>query len=59
MGNRLEKDFLGAKELAHSVYYGMLTLRGEKNFHITGIPTSLEPKRNAIVTGIALARVIF
>jgi anaerobic C4-dicarboxylate transporter len=62
---------------------------GKQNFHITGIPTSLEPKRNdgsriaainfdlqymlnhsfmmtglvvtsvAVITGIALARVIF
>ena len=44
MGNRLEKNFLGAKELADSVYYGVQTLRGKEDFHITGI---------------ALARVIF
>jgi|SRR5687768_11731693 len=43
MGNRLEKDFLGAKELAESVYYGVQTLRAKENFHITGIPMSLEP----------------
>ena len=43
MGNRIEKDFLGAKELPENAYYGVQTLRGKENFHITGIPMSLEP----------------
>jgi len=43
MGTRIEKDFLGAKELPDDAYYGVQTLRGKENFHITGIPMSLEP----------------
>jgi aspartate ammonia-lyase len=43
MATRIEKDFLGAKELPDSVYYGVQTLRGKENFHITGIPMSAEP----------------
>ena len=42
MSNRIEKDFLGAKELPDTAYYGVQTLRGKENFHITGIPMSLE-----------------
>ncbi|HET9650942.1 MAG TPA: aspartate ammonia-lyase, partial [Usitatibacter sp.] len=44
MGSRLEKDFLGAKEIPDNAYYGVQTLRGKENFHITGIPMSLEPE---------------
>jgi aspartate ammonia-lyase len=40
---RIEKDFLGEKQLPDSAYYGVQTLRGKENFHITGIPMSLEP----------------
>ena len=40
---RMEKDFLGANELPDDAYYGVQTLRGKENFHITGIPMSLEP----------------
>src|SRR5215467_15548586 len=40
---RVETDFLGAKELPDSAYYGVQTLRGKENFHITGIPMSAEP----------------
>jgi aspartate ammonia-lyase len=40
---RIEKDFLGAKELPDTAYYGVQTLRGKENFHITGVPMSLEP----------------
>ena len=43
MGIRIEKDFLGTKELPDSAYYGVQTLRGKENFHITGIPMSTEP----------------
>ena len=41
--SRIEKDFLGERELADNVYYGVQTLRGKDNFHITGIPMSDEP----------------
>jgi len=40
---RIEKDFLGEKELPDDAYYGVQTLRGKENFHITGIPMSREP----------------
>ena len=43
MGTRIEKDFLGSKELPDDAYYGVQTLRGKDNFHITGIPMSTEP----------------
>jgi aspartate ammonia-lyase len=40
---RIEKDFLGEKAVPQSAYYGVQTLRGKENFHITGIPMSMEP----------------
>jgi len=43
MATRIEKDFLGEKELPDTAYYGVQTLRGKENFHITGIPMSWEP----------------
>ena len=43
MATRIEKDFLGEKQIPDDAYYGVQTLRGKENFHITGIPMSLEP----------------
>lgn len=43
MNYRTEKDFLGEKQLPDTAYYGVQTLRGKENFHITGIPMSTEP----------------
>jgi aspartate ammonia-lyase len=43
MTTRIERDFLGERELPDSAYYGVQTLRGKENFHITGIPMSAEP----------------
>ena len=40
---RVEKDFLGEKRIPADAYYGVQTLRGKENFHITGIPMSTEP----------------
>ncbi|ASZ13977.1 aspartate ammonia-lyase [Chitinophaga pendula] len=40
---RKEHDFLGEREIANTVYYGIQTLRAIENFHITGIPISKEP----------------
>jgi aspartate ammonia-lyase len=40
---RIEKDFLGERELPDDAYYGVQTVRGRENFHITGIPMSREP----------------
>jgi aspartate ammonia-lyase len=43
MATRIESDFLGPKELPDDAYYGVQTLRGKENFHITGISMSTEP----------------
>ena len=43
MGFRIEKDFLGEKQIPDDAYYGIQTLRGKENFHITGMPVSREP----------------
>jgi aspartate ammonia-lyase len=43
MGYRIEKDFLGEKQIPDDAYYGIQTLRGKENFHITGMPVSREP----------------
>ena len=43
MGYRIEKDFLGEKQVPDDAYYGVQTLRGKENFHITGMPMSREP----------------
>ncbi|MDR0439516.1 MAG: aspartate ammonia-lyase [Candidatus Accumulibacter sp.] len=40
---RIEKDFLGEKEIPANAYYGVQTQRGRDNFHITGMPMSSEP----------------
>jgi len=40
---RIEKDFLGEREIPDDAYYGVQTLRGKENFHITGISMSAEP----------------
>ncbi len=43
MDYRIEKDFLGERQIPADAYYGVQTLRGMENFHITGIPMSQEP----------------
>jgi aspartate ammonia-lyase len=43
MGYRIEKDFLGEKQIPDDAYYGVQTLRGKENFHITAMPVSREP----------------
>jgi aspartate ammonia-lyase len=43
MAYRIEKDFLGEKQIPDDAYYGIQTLRGKENFHITGMPVSREP----------------
>ena len=37
---RIEHDFLGDREVPADAYYGVQTLRGTENFHITGMPIS-------------------
>ena len=43
MAFRIEKDFLGDKQVPEHAYYGVQTVRGMENFHITGMPMSREP----------------
>src|SRR5262245_55159227 len=43
MGHRIEKDFLGERQIPDDAYYGIQTLRGKENFSITGMPMSREP----------------
>jgi len=43
MTYRIEKDFLGEKQVPEDAYYGVQTVRGKENFHITGMPVSREP----------------
>ena len=40
---RIEKDFLGEKQIPADAYYGVQTQRGKDNFLITGTPMSAEP----------------
>ena len=40
---RIETDFLGDREIADDVFYGVQTLRGKENFVITGVGISAEP----------------
>src|SRR6185369_6626145 len=40
---RIEHDFLGDREVPADAYYGVQTLRGKENFHITGMPIAREP----------------
>jgi|GEM_PF-2436333 len=39
----MEHDYLGDGEVPADAYYGVQTLRGKENFHITAIPISREP----------------
>src|SRR5262245_21641684 len=43
MGYRIERDFLGERQIPDDAYYGIQTLRGKENFFITGMPVSREP----------------
>ena len=39
---RIEKDFLGEKEIPYEAYYGIQTLRAAENFPITQYPLNPE-----------------
>ncbi|MBV8882503.1 MAG: aspartate ammonia-lyase [Chroococcidiopsidaceae cyanobacterium CP_BM_RX_35] len=41
--SRIERDFLGEREIGDDCYYGIQTLRAKENFHITGVPIASEP----------------
>src|SRR4029450_9160914 len=40
---RMEHDFLGDRKVPADAYWGIQTLRGRENFHITGMQVSREP----------------
>ena len=44
--SRIESDFLGSLEIPDEAYYGVQTMRGKHNFHITEMlrnPSSRSP----------------
>ena len=41
---RLEHDLLGQREIDAHAYYGVQTLRGLENFHISGVPLAHYPE---------------
>ena len=41
---RREQDLIGPREVPVEAYYGIQTLRGMENFHISGVPLSLYPE---------------
>src|SRR5512139_2649430 len=43
MAYRIEKDFLGEKQIPDDAYYGVQTMRGKDNFDITRMSVSKEP----------------
>jgi len=43
MPTRIEHDFIGELEIPNDKYYGVQTFRALDNFHITGVPMSVEP----------------
>ena len=51
---RLEHDLLGELEVPEDAYYGVQTLRGIQNFHITGVPLSHYP---ALIRAFAVVKI--
>ncbi|ANE45638.1 aspartate ammonia-lyase [Paenibacillus swuensis] len=52
---RIEKDFLGEKEVSTEAYYGIQTLRAVENFPITGTPVHPELIRSLAIVKKAAA----
>jgi aspartate ammonia-lyase len=50
---RLEHDLLGEKAIPANAYYGVQTLRGLENFHISGVPLCHYPE---LVEGLAMIK---
>ena len=44
LNTRAEQDLLGTREVPANAYYGIQTLRGLENFHISGVPLSHYPE---------------
>jgi aspartate ammonia-lyase len=51
---RVEHDLLGEIEVPEDAYYGVQTLRGIQNFHITGVPLSHYP---ALIRAFAMVKI--
>jgi len=52
---RWEHDLLGRRELPGDAYYGIQTLRGMENFHISGVPLSHYPELIEALAMVKLA----
>ena len=50
---RIESDLLGSREIPGDAYYGVQTLRGLENFHISGLPISHYPE---LIQGLAMVK---
>ena len=44
LSNRMEEDLLGSREVPADASYGIQTMRGLENFHISGVPLSHYPE---------------
>ena len=44
MSSRIEKDFLGSKEIPVDAYYGVHTARAMENFTVTGVHINHFPR---------------
>ena len=53
LDTRLEQDLLGLREVPAGAYYGIQTLRGLENFHISGVPLSHYPE---LIEGLAMIK---
>lgn len=53
---RLEKDFLGSREVPADVYYGIQTMRAVENFPITGYRIHEELIRAIAAVKLAAAK---
>jgi aspartate ammonia-lyase len=50
---RLEHDLIGQREIPTEAYYGVQTLRGLENFHISGVPLAHYPE---LIEGLAMIK---
>ncbi len=55
MKYRVEKDFLGDRQISNDCYYGIQTLRAVENFHITGNPISQYPHMVRALAAVKMA----
>ena len=55
LNTRAEQDLLGTREVPADAYYGIQTLRGLENFHISGVPLSHYPEMIEALAMIKMA----